>query len=176
MRNAKPGNHLKQQQRRQLRKRLLKSAFALLQTLSRLFHLVQFVKCWQLFLELNSVRLSKFRKRKSKSCSRPPKNVKLGILRRSRAVKAKKCTVKRGARAKLCFANLNQLLFCRSRCCSRRNCLSSLLMDSSCRAVGIRERRLSSWQQRSVLTLDHSSSPCTPSTREGGGNCYFPWL
>ena len=33
-----------QQQRRRLRKRLLKSEFALLQTLSRLFHLVQFVK------------------------------------------------------------------------------------------------------------------------------------
>ena len=25
----------------------------LLQTLSRLFHFVQFVKCWQIFLELN---------------------------------------------------------------------------------------------------------------------------
>ena len=31
--------------------------FALLQTLSRLFQLVQFVKCWQIFLELNSKRL-----------------------------------------------------------------------------------------------------------------------
>ena len=41
---------LKQQRRRWLRKRPLKSEFALLQTLSRLFHLV---KCWQMFLELN---------------------------------------------------------------------------------------------------------------------------
>ena len=40
---------LKQQQRRRLRNRDLKSEFALPQTLSRLFHLVQFVKCWQFF-------------------------------------------------------------------------------------------------------------------------------
>ena len=39
----------KQQRRRRLRKRHLKSEFALPQTLSRLFHLVQFVKCWQFF-------------------------------------------------------------------------------------------------------------------------------
>ena len=32
----------------------LKREFALLQNLSRLFHLVYFVKCWQMFLELNS--------------------------------------------------------------------------------------------------------------------------
>ena len=43
--------------RRQLRKRYLKSEVALLQTLSRLLYLSQFVKCWQFFLELNSKRL-----------------------------------------------------------------------------------------------------------------------
>ena len=48
---------LKQQRRRRLRKRELKSEVALLQTLSHLFHLVQFVKCWQFFLELNFKRL-----------------------------------------------------------------------------------------------------------------------
>ena len=32
-------------------KRHFKSEFALPQTLSRLFHLVQFVKCWLIFLE-----------------------------------------------------------------------------------------------------------------------------
>ena len=47
----------KQQRRRRLRKRHLKSEVALLQTLSRLFHLVQFIKCWQFSLELNSRRL-----------------------------------------------------------------------------------------------------------------------
>ena len=45
---------LKQQRRRRLQKRHLKSEFAPLQTLSHLFHLVYFVKCWQMFLELNS--------------------------------------------------------------------------------------------------------------------------
>ena len=45
---------LKQQRRRPLQKRHLKTEFAPLQTLSRLFHLVYFVKCWQMFLELNS--------------------------------------------------------------------------------------------------------------------------
>ena len=39
---------LKKQRRR------LKSEVALFQSLPRLFHLLQFVKCWQSFLELNS--------------------------------------------------------------------------------------------------------------------------
>ena len=46
-----------QQQQRRLRKRHLKSEFVLLQTLQRVFHLVQFVKCWRIFLELNSKRV-----------------------------------------------------------------------------------------------------------------------
>ena len=48
------------------------------QNLSRLFHLVQFVKCWQIFQELNS-KLSLYRssgKKVDVLCSRPPKNVK----------------------------------------------------------------------------------------------------
>ena len=49
-------SELKQQRRRRLRKRHLKSEVALLQTLSRLFHLVQFVKCWQMFVEFNFKR------------------------------------------------------------------------------------------------------------------------
>ena len=48
---------LKQQRRRRLRKRQLKSEVALPQTFSRLFHQVSFVKCWQMFLDLNSERL-----------------------------------------------------------------------------------------------------------------------
>ena len=47
----------KQQRRPQLRKRPLNGTVALLQTFSRLFHLVQFVKFWQFFLELNLKRL-----------------------------------------------------------------------------------------------------------------------
>ena len=46
-----------QQRQRRLRERLLKSEVALLQTLSGLIHLARFVKCWKLFLELNSKRL-----------------------------------------------------------------------------------------------------------------------
>ena len=45
---------LKQQRRRRLQKRHLKGEFALLQTLSRLFHLVYFVKCRRIFLKFNS--------------------------------------------------------------------------------------------------------------------------
>ena len=43
--------------RRRLQKCHLKNEVALLQTLSRLFHLVQFVKYWQFWGEFNSKRL-----------------------------------------------------------------------------------------------------------------------
>ena len=52
--NGVESRELKQQWWRWLRKRHLKSELALLQSLSRLFHLVYFVQCWQMFLELNS--------------------------------------------------------------------------------------------------------------------------
>ena len=55
----------KQQRRRWLQKRHLKSEFAPLQTLSGLFRLVPFVKCWRIFLELNSEGLYR-RSRKEK--------------------------------------------------------------------------------------------------------------
>ena len=45
--NRKP----KQRRRRRLQKRHLKSEFAPLQILSRLFHRVKFVKCWRTQLE-----------------------------------------------------------------------------------------------------------------------------
>ena len=44
-------SQLKQQQRRRLRKRHLKSEFALPQTISRLLHLVEFVKYWSWVLK-----------------------------------------------------------------------------------------------------------------------------
>ena len=59
---------VKQQRRRRLRKRHLKSGLALLQTLSRLFHVVQFVKCWPYFLELSSTRLYCSGKEKESRC------------------------------------------------------------------------------------------------------------
>ena len=59
--------------------------------------------------------VSKCRKGERKSlCLRSPQNVKSdsAFSRRSRAVTAKKCTIKRDARADCCcFANLNLLLF-----------------------------------------------------------------
>ena len=45
---------LMQQRRRRLGKSFLKSEVSLLQTLSRLFHMVQFAKYWQYFLKLGS--------------------------------------------------------------------------------------------------------------------------
>ena len=74
---------LKPQRRRRLQKRHLKSGFAPLQTLSRLFHLVYFVKCWQMFLELNSKGLYQSSGKEKKVvvlCSRPRQNVNLGIF------------------------------------------------------------------------------------------------
>ena len=47
----------KQLRRRRLRKHPLKSEFTLPQTLTCLFHLVQFVQCWQTSLEFNSKAL-----------------------------------------------------------------------------------------------------------------------
>ena len=72
----------------------------------------------------------KVQEKKSKVvlCSRPPQNVKFGIFTTySRAVTAKKRKKERDVRANFFFANLNLLLFSRSRwrrCC---RCLSSLL-------------------------------------------------
>ena len=103
---------LKHQRRRRLRKRHLKSEFALPQTLSHLFQLVQFVKCWQIFLELNSKTASKFRKRKRKSLSCDhvlDKAWNLALSRCSPAATAKKCTKKRDACAKLLFCQTNPI-------------------------------------------------------------------
>ena len=53
------------------------------QTLSCLFHLVQLVKCWQSFLELNSedcIEVQERRKKVIVLCSCPAQNVKLGIF------------------------------------------------------------------------------------------------
>ena len=57
-----------QQRWRGPRKRHLKSEFALPQTLARLFHLVSFVKCWQILLELNSKGLHQSSEKEKESC------------------------------------------------------------------------------------------------------------
>ena len=89
---------LKQQRRLRLQKRDLKSEFAPIQTLSRLFHLVYFVKCRQMFLELNSKGLYQSSGKEKKVvvlCSRPRQNVNSGIFtvvgqRRQRNVQKKR--------------------------------------------------------------------------------------
>ena len=64
----KISREFKQQQRRQLWKHDLKSEFTLLQILSHLFHLVYCIKCWQLFLELNSKGLYQSSGKEKDSC------------------------------------------------------------------------------------------------------------
>ena len=101
-----------------VRKRQLKSEFALRQTLSRLFHLGQFFKCWQLFRKLSSKStVSEFKKRKRKSLSSCVqvlhKTWICAFSRRSRVVTAKKCTKKRDARVKLLFCQFKPIAFLR---------------------------------------------------------------
>ena len=109
---------------RQLRKRHLKSEFALPQTLSRLFHLVYFVKCWQFFLELNSKGLHQSSGKEKESCcllfpSSTKREIRqfhvVVVQRRQRNVQKSVMHVQ-----SCCFACLNLLLFCRSRCRRRR--------------------------------------------------------
>ena len=65
--SSSPGE--KQQRRHWLQKSHLRSEFAPLQTLSSLFRLVQFVKCWRIFQELNSEGLyRRTRKEKESHC------------------------------------------------------------------------------------------------------------
>ena len=111
------GNLSTELRREGQRKRYLGLEFALFQTSSLQFYLVQYVKYGRIFLELilnDFIQDQKQRKGKSLSCVHV-------LSRRSRARTAKKCTKKRDAPAKLLFClNLNLLLFCRSRCRRRR--------------------------------------------------------
>ena len=71
-----------------------KSEFGLLQTLSRLFQVVQFVKRWQMFLEFNSKRLyqSSGKEKESRCCLVFTSSIKREI--RNFPATAKKCTKK----------------------------------------------------------------------------------
>ena len=106
---------LKQQRRRRQRKRHWKSLYALLQTLSRLFQLVQFVKCLQIFLELNSKDCIKvLGQEKESPClvvlSSTKREIRhfhvLVMQRQQRNVPKSVVHVQ-----SCCFANLNLLLF-----------------------------------------------------------------
>ena len=77
---------------------------ALLPTLSRLFHLIHFVKYWQFFLELNSKRLHQSSGTEIESrlvFTSSKKTWNWAVSRRSRAVTGKKCTKNCDVRAKL---------------------------------------------------------------------------
>ena len=104
-----------------LGKRHLNSEFPLLQTLSRLFHLVQFVKCWYFFLELTKREIRYFH---------------VAVVRWRKRNVQKSVIYVHGC----CFANLNLLLFCRSRWRHHRRCLSSLL-PLRCRRRHLRRHR-----------------------------------
>ena len=98
-------------------KRHLKSEFEPLQTsetLSRIFLLVQFVKCWQFFLELKRLP-SKLRNRKSSSCVHVLHETwNKAFSHRTRAVTAKKCSI--------LPIQTYRIPFCRSRWHRRRRC------------------------------------------------------
>ena len=125
---------LKEQRRRRLRKRHLKSEFAPLQTLLRLFHLVYFVKCWQTFFELNSKGLYQILRKVKETmrcCFVFPFSTKreirhfhvvVAVQRRLRNVQKKG-----DVRVKLLFCLLNVLVFWSSRCHCRRGILNSPL-------------------------------------------------
>ena len=110
---------LKQQRRRRLQKRHLKSEFAPLQTLSRLFHLV--CKLRQMLANVfgswilnNSIKVQE-KKRKLLSCVLVLDKTWIQALSRcSRATTAKKCTKKAWCTCKLwscCFANQTYWFF-----------------------------------------------------------------
>ena len=63
------------------------------------------------------IKVQKEKKKVVAFCSRPGAKREIRYFHqcRSRGVTAKKCTKKRDAREKLCFANLNLLLLCRRR-------------------------------------------------------------
>ena len=133
--NKLADKELKQQRRRRrrLRKRHLKSEFAWPQTFSRLFHLVLFIKCWPIFFVFEFYKtVSKLRKRKESCClvstswTKREINHFLAVVvqRRQRNVQASVMHVQ-----SCCFANVNLLLSCRSRCRPRRRCLSSLTAE-----------------------------------------------
>ena len=111
-------HELKQRRWRRLRKRHLKS------------EIVKFVKCWQISLELNSKGLYQSSGKEKQNCyflfssstKREIRHLHAVVLQR-RLRNVQKSVIKVQS---YCFANLNQLLICRSRCRRRRRCLSSL--------------------------------------------------
>ena len=134
---------LKQQWRRRLRKR--KKNWKKIQKIQKKIQKLN-LRCFQLYRAYSNSfnswnvgkffwswivkKLSKFRKRKRKSLSCVhvlDKTWNKVLFRYSRAATAKKCTKNLMQLHNCCLANLNLLLFCRSRCLRRCRCLSYLI-------------------------------------------------
>ena len=150
--------HRKQQRRRRLRKRHLKSEGALLQTLSRVFFLIQFVKSWQFFLELNSKRLYRSSEKEEESrCHTSPcvhvlhKTWNSAFSRRGCSVTAKKCTKNVMHVQSCCFANLNLLLF--RWCYTRRFATTILSATQRCNIVSNSYNTVPTLQRRVALKI-----------------------
>ena len=128
-RSAIRESSVKQQRRRRRRRRLRKRHLEVNLRFFKLYRAYSILSnIGNFFLELSSRRLYQSSGKEKKSCCLVfPSSTGKQEARRSRAETAKKCTKKRVARAELLFANLNLLLFCRSRWRRRRRCLSSLL-------------------------------------------------
>ena len=140
----------------------LKRAFAQLHTLSRLFHLVQFVKCWQIFVQWNS----KVQEKKKESCDHVlHKTSNQAVSRGSRARTTEKCTKKHVQSCYLANPNLlfsSFLFFCRSRYRRRCRCLTSLfvLFQDAVLVTGRSRLALVSLKDGSLLASH--SIPCEP--------------
>ena len=118
--------NFEQRRRGRLQKRYLKSNVVLLQNLSRLFHFVQFFKCWHFFwswiLKGWKRSLGKKKRKLLSFFHVIQKRWNLTLSRCSRAVTAKKCTKKCDSGAKLLFCQSKPiaLIFCRFRWRRRR--------------------------------------------------------
>ena len=115
---------------RRLRKRHVKSEFALPHTLSRFYHLVYFVKCWQIFLELNSKGLYQSSGKEKESCCLVfPWNYTLSRCSRATTATKKVGNVQKSVMhvQGSCFANQNLLLFRSFRSSRCLRCLGSLV-------------------------------------------------
>ena len=140
----------------------LKRAFAQLHTLSRLFHVVQFVKCWQIFVQWNSKVQEK--KKESLVITSSTKrairqfHVVVGQGRR-RSLRKSKCKV-----VTLPIQTYRFLLsfFCRSHYRRRCRCLTSLfvLFQDAVFVTGRSRLVLVSLKDGSLLASH--SIPCEP--------------
>ena len=126
---------LKQQRQRRLQKRHLKSEFEPLQTLSRLFYLVYFVKCFWSWILKDCIKIQE-KKRKLLSCVPVLHKTWIQAFSRcSRATTAKKCTKKAWCTCKVVVLLIKPVAFLPFSFRPRRRCLSSLMALSAHRGM-----------------------------------------